>query len=91
MTNPIDGRPQPTADLIWREVEDGVVLIAPDGRIQALNESGGYIWSLVVAGQTVAEMKCSLLAKYGISESEALDDLLTFLDELTGTDMIRWE
>jgi hypothetical protein len=91
MINPTDQRPRPAADLLWREVEDGMVLIAPDGRIQALNESGGYIWNLLVAGQTVSEMKWSLLTKYGISEIEAAEDLLTFLDELAGTDMIIWE
>jgi hypothetical protein len=82
--------PQPAAGLIWREVEDGVVLVTADGRVQALNQSGGYIWSLVAAGQTFAEMKCSLLSQYGIPETEAEADLLTFLDELTGTGMIKW-
>jgi hypothetical protein len=83
-------RPQPTPNLIWREVEDGAVLITPDGRVQALNHSGGYIWSLVAAGQTVAEMKCSLLSQYGIPEDEAETDLLAFLAELTGAGMIEW-
>lgn len=83
-------RPQPSDGLIWREVEDGLVLISPDGRLQALNESGGYIWSLVVAGQTIAEMKHSLLDKYGILETEAETDLLAFLDQLVDTGMIQW-
>jgi hypothetical protein len=85
-----ESRPQPAADLLWREIDDGVLLITPDGRIQALNRSASHIWQLIVAGQSVAEMKSSLLSIYGIPETEAEADILSFLDELAGTGMIGW-
>jgi hypothetical protein len=76
--------PDVAPDVIWRVVDDGAVLIAPEaGKVRVLNGVGTTIWRLIDGRRTLAEIERTLVSLYDIGQQVAHDDLYAFLDELT--------
>ncbi len=83
--------PDKSSELIWREMEDGTVIISPEGgQVRVLNEVGTLVWQLVDGKRTVRDI-CDLVAQeYEISEAEAASDVKSFLQELNQRDILIW-
>jgi hypothetical protein len=77
------GRVQLMPHVIWRETDDGVVVVDPvAGAVQVFNPVGSSIWKMAEAGKSEAEMQAGLVEEYEVSADQALHDLRQFFGEL---------
>lgn len=84
--------PLPDQDVIWREVNDGAVLVSPvHGQIRVLNEVGAQIWRLLDGERDVATIEAQLLNRYNTSEEQIRNDLQTFLSDLEKRGLVSWK
>lgn len=75
--------------LIWRETDDGVVVVDPaSGKVRVLNGVGSTIWQRLAAGDTIADIIAHLTAEYDVSAEVARDDLDAFLTDLRDRNML---
>jgi hypothetical protein len=89
--NDANGIPQAAPGLIWRALDDGVVLVSADaGHVRVLNRIGGAIWKLIDGRNTIADMQRYLVAQYDVSPEQATDDLQLFLTDLSQRHLITW-
>jgi coenzyme PQQ biosynthesis protein PqqD len=83
--------PRRAPDLIWRELEDGTVVVAPDaGMVRAFNETGSLIWSLVDGQNDVAAIVAEVQRQFDLGPEQAEHDVRQFLSELANRDLIFW-
>lgn len=83
--------PKPAPDLSWRTVDDGLVIVSPEGDVQALNGSGALVWQLLDGHNQIGDIVNSVLEQYEVSPEQANHDLQKFLNELTELGLIVWE
>lgn len=75
--------------LIWRETDDGLVIVDPAmGKVRVLNGVGADIWKMVEEGQDVPMIERRLVEDYGISAATAAADVATFITDLKGRKLI---
>jgi hypothetical protein len=76
--------------LIWRETDDGLVIVDPAlGKVRVLNGVGADIWKMVEAGKSVGEIEQELVVTYGISAELAATDVQNFLADLKSRQLLR--
>ncbi|MEM9776995.1 MAG: PqqD family protein [Chloroflexota bacterium] len=70
--------------LVWREVDDGLVIVAPNaGEVKALNQLGGQIWLMLEGRQTVDDIHQAIAAEYPDIDPEQLEqDVNLFIQSL---------
>jgi hypothetical protein len=86
-----NGIPVAAPGLIWRNLDDGVVLVTPkSGNVRVLNGVGGAIWQLINGRNTIADMHGYLAAQYEVSSEQAANDVQHFLTELAQRHLITW-
>ena len=57
--------PVRAAFLVWREVDDGTVVVTPKaGEIRVLNQVGTTIWEMSDGRHTVADIEAKLIKTY---------------------------
>ena len=76
--------------LVWREVDDGVVIVSPaGGEVRALNALGSTVWTMLdgtkSAGQIITELKSSYPS---ISEQQLQADFMIFIESLLSRDLV---
>jgi hypothetical protein len=65
---------------VWRQVGDEIVILdIPTSTYLTLNSSAVALWKLLEEGASPAELAAELVATYGISETNAADDVQRFL------------
>jgi hypothetical protein len=76
--------------LAWRSVEDDVIV---HDRIASthftLNPSAAVLWEHLVRGCDYETLITALVARYGLPEEEAADDVLQFVQQLTSRGLVR--
>ena len=83
--------PNKSPDLIWREMEDGTVIISPEGgRVRVLNDVGTLVWRLLDGQKTVRVICNQVAQEYEISAADAANDIENFLQELDQRDILTW-
>lgn len=88
----LNSNPKPAPELIWREVDDGVVVVSPKvGKVRVLNEVGTAIWQRLADGRTINEIESFLVEQYEISRERAASDLRSFLSDLTERGLLIWD
>ncbi len=81
-----------SVDVIWRELEDGVVIVSPGaGAVRVLNGVGADIWRLLDGTSTMAQIEESMLERYAVSEEQLAADMERFLDELHARGLLVWK
>lgn len=84
--------PQLIDKLIWRETDDGIVVVDPnEGKVRVLNGVGSEIWKLVSKQNTKAAIEQQIADNYGISAEQASADIDAFLSQLSERGMIVWK
>lgn len=85
------GIPQHHPNIIWRVLDDGVVVVSPqEGQVRVLNKVGTTIWGLIDGRRTVTDLAAALVEQYDVPLEEARRDLRTFLAELTERGLLQW-
>jgi hypothetical protein len=70
-------------DLLWREVDDEVVILDLKASLYAsLNATGRLLWLQLAGGATTEELGAALQAAYGIEADVAARDVQAFLAAL---------
>jgi hypothetical protein len=88
----LQDRPRHVEGLIWRTLDDGVVIVQPEsGQLRVLNSAGAFIWQLVDGQRTIRELQTLLAAEYQLVETQAQADLNHFLAELTERQLLVWQ
>jgi hypothetical protein len=83
--------PQHHPSIIWRVLDDGVVVVSPQqGQVRVLNQVGTTVWGLIDGRRTVADLAAALTEQYNVSPEEAGRDLRAFLAELTDRGLLQW-
>jgi hypothetical protein len=83
--------PQHHPNIIWRVLDDGVVVVSPQqGQVRVLNQVGTTIWGLIDGHRTTADLAKALTEQYDVSLEEAGRDLRAFLAELTERGLLEW-
>ena len=84
--------PIPEPSLIWRVLDDGLVIVSPQiGKVRVLNEVATTIWQLISENHSIAFIENHLVDNYAISSEKAAADLQQFLTELTDKGLLLWE
>lgn len=69
--------------VIWRETDDGIVIVDPTaGKVRVLNPVGSEIWKMLHDHKSLDEMQTEVAAIYDVSAEQARDDIRRFLDDL---------
>lgn len=75
--------------LIWRELDDGTVVVTPDeGKVRVLNRTGTSIWLQIDGQHSLTDIAGQLAAYFEVSQEQAVSDVTTFLTELTQKGLI---
>ena len=83
--------PVPDSELVWRLVDDEMVIVRlSDGQIRVLNDIGSFIWQLMDGRRTVSDLACLVCAEYEVSQQEAEDDIQLFLGPLIQDGIVCW-
>ena len=77
-------------DLVWRPLQDELVIVRPaDGQIRVLNGVGSFVWQALDGENSCAAIAQLVCAEYEVSVEEAEADVLGFLTELAADDLVR--
>ncbi len=76
--------------LVWREVEDGVVIVSPaGGEVRALNQLGSSIWAKLDGTKSSGEILSELILEYPqVPEDQLKNDLNEFINSLLVREML---
>lgn len=76
--------------LVWREVDDGVVIVSPTGgEVRALNKIGSTIWLALDGSKTAGVIIESLQQQYPTISVEQLQaDFSIFVESLLSREML---
>jgi len=70
-------------DIIWRKIEDKVVLIGKDGMaIHTLNKTAGYIWELCDGTNSPDEIAAKLCERFDVTPEEANVDVRETINKM---------
>lgn len=87
----MNNNPQLVEKLIWRETDDGIVVVDPiEGKVRVLNGVGSEIWKLVNQRKSRSDIQQAIAGTYNISEGQAEADITAFLDQLSARGMIEY-
>lgn len=67
---------------------EAIVLTPRDSKIRNLNETGSRIWELLETHPTVGSIIERLHAEFDVSEDQAREDVLAFLEELLARGLV---
>ena len=76
--------------LVWREVEDGVVIVSPaGGEVRALNQLGSSIWSKLDGSKSNSDILADLVTEFPkVGEHQLKTDLVEFITSLIEREML---
>ena len=82
--------PTISSTLIWRELDDGTVIVTPEeGKVRVLNHTGTTIWLMIDGGYSLVDIAEKISRKFEVSIEEASEDLENFLADLTRKGLIK--
>ena len=76
--------------LVWREVEDGVVIVSPaGGEVRALNKLGSSIWAKLTGSKSATDILAELTTEFPkVGQEQLKNDLSEFISSLLERDMV---
>lgn len=84
-------RPVIVENLIWRETDDGIVVVDPvSGKVRVLNGVGSLVWKLIDDQQSVEAIERQMAERYNLEPQQAAGDLNAFLEQLDARGLILW-
>ncbi len=82
--------PEVAAGLIWRVVDDNVVVVSPDtGDVHVLSPTGAVVWQMLADKKEVNAIKSYLTNHYTISPEQADQDVTAFISTLKQEGLLR--
>jgi coenzyme PQQ synthesis protein D (PqqD) len=79
-----------SADLVWRAVEDDVlVLDLRKDLFLEVNRSGALLWELLARGTRRTELVDRLVRAYDLAPERAVSDVDLLLEELSARDLLE--
>jgi hypothetical protein len=86
----ISGYPVRNSQVIWQNIDDNVVIADPDGgTLRILNETAGFIWSLVDGTKTTEDIIPDLCERFDVEPEQARADVLAFCQELIQAELLH--
>lgn len=81
-----ESRFQAAADVVWRRVEDSIIVVhLRTNKTYELNRTGGRLWELLEGGSNYGDALVTLRAEFDVSDeelrSEASELIALLLDE----------
>ena len=77
--------------LIWRDMDDGTVLVSPEGgQVRVLNEVGSLVWQIMDGHKSSAAISHQIAQEYDITDEKAARDVEKFLSELDQRELLLW-
>ncbi len=95
MQIPLDGVPSRSENVVFRKIENEYILVpllstsADVEAIYNLNEIGAIIWEHIDGKKSLREIIGELAEEYEVEPEEAERDVLDFVRDLTGSQLIR--
>lgn len=75
--------------LIWRELDDGTVVVTPEeGKVRVLNRTGTRIWLQIDGQHSLSEIADHLVEDFEVSQDQAITDVTAFLTDLSQKGLI---
>ncbi len=75
--------------LIWRELDDGTVVVTPDeGKVRVLNQTGTNIWLQIDGKHSLLDIADQLAEDFDVSQEQAVSDVNAFLTDLSQKGLI---
>jgi hypothetical protein len=88
---PTNNIPILSSELIWRAMEDGLVIVSPEeGKVRVLNESASTIWTLVDGNRTIGEIAIILSERFEVTTDQAFQDVDAFLETMVKEGLVLW-
>jgi hypothetical protein len=79
-------------DIIWRRIEDEIVLIGNDGLvIHVLNKTAAHIWELCDGTNSSDEIVAGICEHFEVTPEEAREDVQDTLTSFEGLCLLRKE
>ena len=76
--------------LIWRVVDDNIVVVSPEaGDVQVLSQTGSVIWQMVANKNEVRDIESYLVEHYIVSPEQAHQDVAAFIRELKNLGLLQ--
>jgi hypothetical protein len=76
-------------EIAWSELDDEIVLLDIEaGNYYSLNEVSAFIWK-IADGTTVKQIVDSVTSEYDVDRSQARDDVLRLLGELSEKNLLH--
>ena len=76
--------------LIWRELDDGTVIVTPDeGKVRVLNRTGTAIWLMIDGRHSLVDITEKISREFEVGKEEASEDVDEFLTELISKGLIQ--
>jgi hypothetical protein len=76
-------------DLVWREVEDEIIILDMRASVYAsVNEAGRVLWLKLAEGASLDELTAELVRLYELNEADATRDAKEFVQSLRDQDLL---
>ncbi|UCB44007.1 MAG: PqqD family protein [Dehalococcoidales bacterium] len=86
----MDNRVARTEDIIWRRIEDEIVLITDDGlSLHVLNKTAAQIWEMCDGTHSPEDITAGLCERFDATLEEVTEDVQDTLDKLKGLGLVR--
>ena len=90
--SPIPNTPKVAPDLVWRLLDDNVVVVSPRaGEVRVLNRVGTVIWQLLIEENSRDDIEDHLVNNFDVTRPQAKSDLRVFFADLTERGVLIWE
>lgn len=85
-----DSCPRRSEDVVWRMIDDEVVILTADGReIHTLNKVGSIIWELADGTRSIIEIVHSIYERFDVDFEVAKADVLEFVAQLADKNLLH--
>ena len=85
-----DSCPRRSEDVVWRMIDDEVVILTADGReIHTLNKVGSIIWELADGTRSIIEIVRSIYERFDVDFEVAKVDVLEFVAQLVDKNLLH--
>jgi len=85
-----DALPEPSPDVVWRRLNDEVVLVhLPTNRIFSLNATGARLWELLSEDGSRAAIEERIRKEFGVTREEVTAAVEALISELLRERLVR--
>ncbi|MDY6932297.1 MAG: PqqD family protein [Halobacteriota archaeon] len=86
----LESYPLRSEELVWRVIEDEIVILTSDGReIHTLNKVGGSIWEMADGTMSLDDIASKICDLFDVSLETAREDVIEFAKELSDKNILN--